>query len=665
MKQEKEFKDLKIIELFNFRGLTNFPFIEQTFDAITYYQLLSKIVEYLNAVIEQQNSTTENMNELIRLYNELVQYIDTYFENLDIQNEVDKKLDEMYESGELLELITEYLKLNGIMAFNTVEELTNSTTVVDGSFCKTFGNKNYLDGLGRFYKIRELKESDIVDDVNIIKLTNIELLIAELIPEKYLTDIDKLKELEKLNLKSFNSVEEMKNSEILEDKDHTVTFGFYSYGDGGTAKYYIKIHEDEEIDNITIIELQNNLIAILILETNNVKKFGAKGDGINDDTIFIQTAIDYAVTGESVFIPAGSYLVNNLILQDSVNIKGEAGRFITKLILTGNGNENAILKGVNSDISMTVIEDLTFMSNNPKIGTGIILGSEFTHYNSANFKMNNCLFYNLNIGIDGSGVKDSEDPKAIGLFDSSLTHIWCSDCNRGIIVGGSGMSIINPRITVCDTGIVLDYVSPESYAGGIIQGGVFASNNYDLQIPKSGGIRPFSINGTWFEDSAYGILNINNNNTRLMTLSFNNCMLNTKSTTFELLNFYNGNGTVTISECTIFQTINAGSISIVKPMIGSLAEVRCRVYLANGTTYEIGTSERGKIEIDGTGFYNLAIPHGLDKFPEYVKITSNSADFSTANYYVDYVNEVEVVLSFINPLIIGVKNIKFYWEIGV
>ncbi|APC48953.1 hypothetical protein BME96_12455 [Virgibacillus halodenitrificans] len=42
----------------------------------------------------------------------------------------------------------------------------------------------------------------------------------------------------------------------------------------------------------------------------NVKSFGAKGDGISDDTIAIQSAIDSLQEGQELFFPKGNYLVS-------------------------------------------------------------------------------------------------------------------------------------------------------------------------------------------------------------------------------------------------------------------------------------------------------------------------------------------------------------------
>lgn len=93
------------IPLFRRWVLQNFPFIEQDFDALTDYQLICKVVEYLNKVIETVNASTEQIELLTNTVNQLQEYI----ENLDLQDEVNNKIDQMVEDGTLQEIIAEYI----------------------------------------------------------------------------------------------------------------------------------------------------------------------------------------------------------------------------------------------------------------------------------------------------------------------------------------------------------------------------------------------------------------------------------------------------------------------------------------------------------------------------------------------------------------------------
>lgn len=92
--------------------LQNFPFIEQDFDALTDYELLCKVVEYLNKTIDSQNEVTEQTEQLTSAFNALQTYVDTYFDNIDVQTEVNAKLDEMAEDGTLEEIIGHYIQDN-------------------------------------------------------------------------------------------------------------------------------------------------------------------------------------------------------------------------------------------------------------------------------------------------------------------------------------------------------------------------------------------------------------------------------------------------------------------------------------------------------------------------------------------------------------------------
>lgn len=78
-------------------------------DSLSYYELLCKVVKYLNEVIGNLNSTNENFEELVKMYDELKSYVDNYFANLDVQNEINIKLDKMAEDGTLATIINQQI----------------------------------------------------------------------------------------------------------------------------------------------------------------------------------------------------------------------------------------------------------------------------------------------------------------------------------------------------------------------------------------------------------------------------------------------------------------------------------------------------------------------------------------------------------------------------
>ena len=87
---------------FKFFMLENFPFIEADFDALTNYELLCKVVEYINKIGKQNN-------ELVTEFNKLYEYVKNYFDNLDVTEDINNKLDEMASDGTLADIINKKL----------------------------------------------------------------------------------------------------------------------------------------------------------------------------------------------------------------------------------------------------------------------------------------------------------------------------------------------------------------------------------------------------------------------------------------------------------------------------------------------------------------------------------------------------------------------------
>ena len=90
-------------------------------DSMDYYQTLAWLCKFLEeTVIPTVNQNGEAVEELQSLYVELKNYVEHYFDNLDVQEEINKKLDEMVESGQLQVLINNY--------FSEIETIVNDFT---------------------------------------------------------------------------------------------------------------------------------------------------------------------------------------------------------------------------------------------------------------------------------------------------------------------------------------------------------------------------------------------------------------------------------------------------------------------------------------------------------------------------------------------------------
>lgn len=80
-------------------------------DSLSYYELLCKVVIYLNNVIKTVNNISESMQNIVVIFEELKKFVEDYFKNLDVQDEIDKKLDEMAANGQLSSILAEALNL--------------------------------------------------------------------------------------------------------------------------------------------------------------------------------------------------------------------------------------------------------------------------------------------------------------------------------------------------------------------------------------------------------------------------------------------------------------------------------------------------------------------------------------------------------------------------
>ena len=112
-------------------------------DSLSYYELLCKVVDYLNKTMEDVETLHGDVTNLHEAYEKLQSYVNEYFSSLDIQNEINNKLDNMAKSGELFNLI-EPLFIN---FKNDLTELKNRvdnlSQLSDGS---TTGDAELIDG---------------------------------------------------------------------------------------------------------------------------------------------------------------------------------------------------------------------------------------------------------------------------------------------------------------------------------------------------------------------------------------------------------------------------------------------------------------------------------------------------------------------------------------
>lgn len=100
--------DYKNLTPFKWFILENFPFIEDSIDTLTNYGLFCKLGEEINKNRDSINLIGENEETLTNAFNALHDYVDNYFNNLDVQEEINNKLDQLAADGTLEELLGDY-----------------------------------------------------------------------------------------------------------------------------------------------------------------------------------------------------------------------------------------------------------------------------------------------------------------------------------------------------------------------------------------------------------------------------------------------------------------------------------------------------------------------------------------------------------------------------
>ena len=185
MNENQNLKPVQTIPPFTKMIMTIGALPTSFYSSMSYYEAMVWLYEYLkNTIIPTVNANGEAVIELQEKFIELKTWIDEYFDNLNVQEEINNKLDEMAEDGTLADIIAEYIKMQGQLVYNSIAEMKEAENIQEGSFLKTYGFYEYNDGGGALYKARAVTNEDIVDNMFIIALHD-NTLVAELITDEY------------------------------------------------------------------------------------------------------------------------------------------------------------------------------------------------------------------------------------------------------------------------------------------------------------------------------------------------------------------------------------------------------------------------------------------------------------------------------------------------
>lgn len=136
-----KFKKLRPLYI---QALTNFPYIEEDFDALTDYELLCKLGEYVNKVSYNQKIIDENNKEIVQSINELKEYVDKYLVGFDdLKNLVDKLVIDFNN-------LTQYVEQNKLDIYNLNQkintDINNLRVELDNKINENYNIlKEYID----------------------------------------------------------------------------------------------------------------------------------------------------------------------------------------------------------------------------------------------------------------------------------------------------------------------------------------------------------------------------------------------------------------------------------------------------------------------------------------------------------------------------------------
>ena len=111
-------------------------------DSLSYYELLCKVIDYLNKTMED---VTYLHDEFVKLKD----FVDNYFKNLDVQQEINKKLDEMAKDGTLTAILWGKIGIITPFYFGAKGDgITDDTDALQKCFDYCINNPNHIIELG-------------------------------------------------------------------------------------------------------------------------------------------------------------------------------------------------------------------------------------------------------------------------------------------------------------------------------------------------------------------------------------------------------------------------------------------------------------------------------------------------------------------------------------
>ena len=284
------------------------PWVETGLQPAFYDKESGTILQQVSRMYYKMNELIKSQNEELTKFTTLYNYVHDYFDNLDVQEEINNKLDDMAEAGTLEEIIDAYLTIKSVLAFDTVADMIAGTNIIEGSYVRTYGMTSSDDGYGCYYKIKAITTGVVIDGKNNVAIN--ETLYAERILPYRTYIFDTLSDAVSFALPE---------GYIFETK------GYYSAGDGGGSTYIVT-------DSSTNAVPYGLSLYAYPFANPNVLAYGFKTDGTSSTSMLGRIA-----NLKRIYFPAGEYLISNLVIhnQNDVEVYGDGDVSIIKCESTG------------------------------------------------------------------------------------------------------------------------------------------------------------------------------------------------------------------------------------------------------------------------------------------------------------------------------------------
>lgn len=408
--------------------LENFPFIEADFDALTNWQLFCKLGKEMNKIINTMNNLGQGMEdfsqELINSFNEfttsinttvedyieqfntLKDYVENYFDNLDVQEEINNKLDDMVEQGTLQEIITSYLNSKALFCYDTVALMKQATNLIDGSFTKTLGFYAKNDGGSSIYKIRTKTNEDIIDEMKILSLYD-NTLVAEFI-----------KDTEFVNVMQFGLNVNDTATNITSKINNIVNFGYNLIFNNLT----FNVNDKMDLKSNTKIKFQNCSITN---ESETNQKYILNIANINNVEVkALNTLLQFTKPSTDQ--------------QACIRITNSKNIYIEGFTIEKAGGDGIILSGTSDGDTENIIIKNCIINNNRRNGIAVIGGVY-------NIEIDNCKITNTSGANPQYGI--DLEPWQTSLNNNMITirNCYFSGNNGGIDIfsNNQNLQIIN------------------------------------------------------------------------------------------------------------------------------------------------------------------------------------------------------------------------------